>query len=150
MTSQFYLLGVINGVGGVMKLMRANGDVQWYGTFSKLTVTAAYSEIVDTFHVVGCGWYMTDANTYSAAIYRLGNDGTFKWFYLLAPYTSNTTAINKCYGIVYNEATQRITTLIHSTSTYLSYGSNYDLSLVVFDKTGTLFNGQMITFKYDI
>lgn len=32
----------------------------------------------------------------------------------------------------------------------MSFGVNYDVSIVIFDKSGTVFNGQMITFKYDI
>ena len=115
-----------------------------------MTVTAAYTEVIDNFNVVGCGWYMQDSNTYHASIYRVGNDGTFKWFYLLSSQTTNTTSINKCYGIAYDNSTQRITTLIQTTSTYLSYGVNYDLALVIFDKSGTIYDGQRITFKYDI
>jgi hypothetical protein len=98
--------------------------------------------VVDSSHVVGCGWYyaydaVTLITTYSAAIYRVGNDGTFKWFYLLEPVSgTNTTKTNACYGLAYHEETQRITTLIHSNSDYLSYSNNYDLALVTFDKTG--------------
>lgn len=77
-----------------------------------MSVTAAYTEVIDNYNIVGCGWYAADSNTYHASFYRIGNDGTFKWFYLLNSYTSNTTSINKCYGIVYDNSTQRITTLI--------------------------------------
>jgi hypothetical protein len=85
---------------------------------------------------------------YSAGIYRIGNDGTYKWFYTLDP--NSASKLNKCYGIVYDTVSQLITVLIQSTSDYLSYSSNTDVSLVVLDKSGVVKNGNMITFKYDI
>jgi hypothetical protein len=84
-TSEFYLQGVVNGVAGFIKFNRNNANVQWYATFKYLSVTSSYTEVTDNYNIVGCGWYTSDSVIYSAGIYRIGNDGTFKWFYSLDP-----------------------------------------------------------------
>lgn len=65
-----------------------------------MSVTSSYTEVVDSYNIVGCGWYTADSVIYSASIYRIASDGTFKWFYNLDPNAS--TKKNLCYGIVYD------------------------------------------------
>ena len=75
-------------------MKRINGNVQWYANFPKLTLANAYHVLEDSNHVIGCGYYSTDS---SAGLFRVMNDGTFKWFFEIKPDTTVTTgAINKC------------------------------------------------------
>ena len=106
-TSQIYLGGQINAVGGIMKFNRDSGRVAWYQTFSQLTVVSSMIEVENEAHIIGCGWYTTDL---SAGFFRLGNDGQFQYFYKVSVDTA-TSATNKCYGITYDRTNALISLL---------------------------------------
>ena len=80
-TSEFYLMGMIDSLGGVIKIKRVDGGSLWYGKLPTLAISNAYYIVDDSYHMLGCGSTTTTTTPSNVGLYRLQNDGTFKWFY---------------------------------------------------------------------
>ena len=141
-----YLVGQINGVGGLMKLKRDSGRVLWYATFPYLTAASSAVEIDNENHIIGCGWYTTDS---SAGVFRVDGDGSYQFFLTIA-IDSTASSYVKCYGLAYEESTQLISILIQSNAGYLSYSGQADNTIAVLDSSGVIRVAQTISYKYDV
>lgn len=59
LNNEFYVLGMIDSLGGVMKLDRNTAKVNWLNYYNSLTQISSYVAITDTDTVVACGYSTT-------------------------------------------------------------------------------------------
>jgi hypothetical protein len=145
---EFYIMGTIDTMGGILKPLRVSGQVEWYASFTYLTSNTAYSLIDGQEHIVGCGYYSgTTFSDPTAGFYRISNEGALQWFVTMQPDSGKS---NKCYGIAYNSTLNFVYIFLQTTATSLSYGTYYDNAILVFDNMGNLRSGKIISMEANI
>jgi hypothetical protein len=70
-----------------------------------------------------------------------------QWFNSIQPDSGKSV---RCQGIAFNSTSNLVYIYLVGTATSLSFGTNYDNSILVFDNVGNLKNGKVITMGQDI
>lgn len=136
-----------------MQFTKKQGTMQWWTSFNKLTYINAILEVPGNSVFYGCGDYDSEravgpavtTTSYSAAIFKMDNDGSVKWIMEISGTNPVSTAKkqDRCFGLtIDNSNTGVMTALLQlkmkeiRSSTY-NPGDYYDTVLMRFDSSGT-------------
>ena len=90
-----YLTGRYYGRGSVMRMKKRDARIRWFAYFGQMHNIRGYSQVPNDEHMYVCGDYQytetaalepadLSVAAYSAAVARMRNDGTIKWYLSIA------------------------------------------------------------------
>ena len=121
-----YMTGRYFGRGAVMKFQKRNAKLKWMAYFGQMLNVRAWSQIPDDDHFYICGDYHdgndaeTDLTTvdYTAAIARMKNDGSVRWYISASGnIPGSTSKQDRCMGVAHNPATGNVGVLLQAKMT---------------------------------
>ena len=136
-----------------MKFQKRNARLKWWARFDKMTSIRSIVQVPNDMHFYGCGDYnvnneMEDLSlaVYTAAIFRIQNDGTIKFYLSIGgtnPMAATQDAPNqdRCMGVSLDPSNGYVTALLQTKMKeirYFSPGNFYDTTLLMFDNSGTV------------
>ena len=84
-----------------MRFLKKSARLRWWARFDQMTNIRGIAQVANDEHFFGCGDYNSNAEaddfslaTYTAAVFRMQNDGTVKFYFSIAGTNPDTTATN--------------------------------------------------------
>jgi hypothetical protein len=139
-----------------MRFQKRQAKLRWYAYFGQMTNIRGYAQVPDDEHLYVCGDYLHDDTAsdlvtaaYSAAVARMKNDGTVKWYLSIAG--TNPGGLNdqdRCMGVAYNPETFNIAIVLQAKMSQLrssTKGDFFDTILFLLDQAGDIEGAVSIT-----